>query len=87
MKRPTLTILLIVHCAAFVLLFAGKLLPGMVGNFFVSIGLAVEIPGWYIGAKLFGLDAQAATLAFAFVFNGLLYGTGGLVIDSATRKQ
>lgn len=86
MKHPTLKILLIVHCAAFVMLFAGKILPGMAGNFFVAIGMAVEIPGWYIGAKLFGLDAQAATLAFAFFFNAALYASGGLVIDSATRK-
>jgi hypothetical protein len=83
MKTPVA--LLLVHCVAFLMLLAGKLAPGDVGNAVVAVGLCVEFPGWRLGLAL--TRSTGAMLAVAFVFNAVLYWSGGMVIDRATRAR
>ncbi len=83
MKTPV--ILLIVHVVAFGLLFVGKLFPGNFTNAIVAVGLAVEFPGWYLGAQI--CKTAVPAIAFAFFFNAILYYTGGMVIDRGTRGR
>ena len=83
MKTPA--ILMIVHAAAFLLLFVGQVAPGPVSNAIVAVGLVIEFPGWFVGFKV--CRSAIAALAFTFFFNAIMYYTGGLVIDRGTRRR
>lgn len=83
MKTPV--ILLLVHVAAYLLMFVGKLVPGSFSNAIVAVGLTVEFPGWFLG--FYFLKSALAALAFTFFFNAFLYYAGGLLIDMGTRAR